>query len=487
MNYIINHAELTHIFVISTKVNNLLNNISEDSVLQTVTVIDAEESPFDFSHLPSDKIKFEKFSDYATFTDRYPHRPPGPDSDAAIMYTSGTTGKPKGCQITHAMVIAAAAALVTFSYPFGPDDSLLSYLPLAHVLEFTLHVVAIKVLGHVAFYSGSTARIVEEIALFRPTCIDGVPRVYERIAEGIKAKVAQKPLLARAVFRAAFKATEWAGRLFHVQRLPLVQRVFGSVNAALGGRCRIMVGGGSQMPADVHNFLRIATNCGFVVGYGMTETTACVALMTHTDLGVGTCGVVGENSEARLKDVPDLGYRGEDFVGELLVRGTSVFRGYYRDEAATEAAFDRGWLRTGDIFRLTPTGQLAMVGRTRDVRKLAQGEFVSVGELQALYAGAPGVAQVYLHAGLTARFLVALVVAAPGAELTDEAAVEEFADIARKNGLRGFEFVKAARVVPEPFTCENGQMTPSMKLSGFNIERRYERELRELVEKANRS
>jgi long-chain acyl-CoA synthetase len=238
-----------------------------------------------------------------------------------------------------------------------------------------------------------------------------------------------------------------------------------------------MVSGGSALPADVQDFLRVACHCEFCQGYGLTETTACSGSQIVGDTGHNNVGAPLPCCEAKFKSVENCSV--QDNIGELYIRRTSIFPGYYTGEDVTRAVFDKhGFFRTGDVFQLTPTRQLRMVARVKEVVKLAKGEYVSLQKLTTIYSTAKYVDQIYIHAGLTSRFLVAVVVvASENAAVTKEEVLAELAKVAKENRLNGFERINDVLVITEQFTTANGLMTPSMKVSGFAVERKYKQEL----------
>jgi long-chain acyl-CoA synthetase len=474
VNYILAHTSLHICFVISTKVNELLNSLDQTTSLTDVIVIDVEEHPYDFETAPSTNIHLHKFADSQNFSPILPLKPPDPQFPAFIMYTSGSTNAPKGCVISHANVIASAAGIASYLFPFSPEDSMLSYLPLAHVMENVFHVAAVKIYGKIGFYSGSIPRLVEEFALFKPTIVVGVTRVFQRIQDGILGRLAQRSIFTRGFFWAGYYAKAFLVKHCRILKVPILDRLFGEISGGLGGKVHCYAAGGSYIPPDVQMFMTATTSAAFMQGYGLTETCSCCLAQRVGDLNMGNCGHPSPNAEVKLRSCD--GYDVAQNCGELLVRGPSNFSGYFRNEEETSKILDvNGWLQTGDIFRLTPAGQLAMIGRRKELVKLAQGEYVSLDRLTRVYSTAESVRQIYLHAALEARFLVAVVVVDEGVSEGDvQRALDERAAAER---LNGFERIGRVVVTTEEFTTVNGLMTPSLKLSGFAIERRYAKEI----------
>ena len=480
INYIIKHAELNICFVISTKVDSLLSNLDKDTCLTDIIIIDTEENPYNYENAPQTFVRLHKYSDAVSHTTKYPLRPPKPSTPAFIMYTSGTTDHPKGCLMTHANFISTAASIYSYAYPFSRDDSMLVYLPLAHVYESVQHAVAMKVIGKLGFYSGSIPRLVEELKLFRPTIICGVSRVFERVKDGIEAKVREKPKLIQAIFYSALHTKSFLNKKLRITRVPLLDKIFDSVTEALGGRVKLFVSGGSALPPEVQGFLRIACRASFVQGYGLTESCSSCCVQTSTDVLNGNCGALLPWAEAKFRSVD--GYRAEEMRGELLIRGPSIFAGYYKDEAATKQVIDEnGFYKTGDVFQMTKTGQLQMIGRCKELIKLSQGEYVSLQKLQVIYLSADYVKQIYIHATLTSRFLVAVVVVdLENAKVSKSTILNALETKATEHNLNGYERIKDIVVTTDEFTPDNGLMTPSLKLCGHAISKKYERELAEL-------
>lgn len=480
MLYIINFAQLTHVFIISTKVEQLLQNITDDCVLTDLIVIDAEEKPLDFEKYKNHRIRFHKFSECMEFPDRFPCRPPKPETPAFIMFTSGTTGNPKGCVVTHENLISAAATAGSWVYSFSQNDSMLSYLPLAHIFETLIHVIGCKVIGYMAFFSGSISRLTEEFKIFKPTVIIGVTRVFERIHDGIMSKVEQKGKLAKFIFEKALALKSASIKYLRIKKLPIVDFVFNEITQATGGRVRFIVCGGSAMSSELQTFIRVALNTDMICGYGLTETTGPCIAQRASDCFTGNVGVPIASCECKIRSVPDMNYFVENGEGELLIRGPSVIKEYYKNEEETNENFENGWFKTGDIFGITKGGQLAVIGRRKEIIKLVQGEYVSIQKLTAIYSTVQQVKQIYIHAGLTSRYLTAVVVVDDNCSLSEADFVNLFDAKANENKLNGFEKIKGVFLTKEEFSTANQMMTPSMKLRRKNIEERYIGELRRI-------
>ncbi len=288
--------------------------------------------------------------------------PTQPDELAAIVYTSGTTGRPKGVMLTHANVMANVRATLRRVAAY-PDDELLSFLPLSHTFERTVGYYLPIAAGACVAYARSVADLAEDLRRIRPTILVSVPRIYERVQVQIDAALRAAPLR-RTVFhwatRAGWRRFQHAtglrrvgllSRLVDASIWPLLDRVAAApLRAQFGGRLRLAVSGGAPLsPSLAHVFIGLGVP--IVQGYGMTETAPVVACNAPDDNDPATVGRVLEGVEVRI---------GND--KELLVRGPSVMRGYWKRDADTANVFVDGWLRTGDQAAIED-GRVRILGR----------------------------------------------------------------------------------------------------------------------------
>lgn len=488
ISYIINHANIKIVFVVSTKLKELLKLRNE--LVKQIVVFDNEEHPYvesDFSDLLKGlDCTITRWDDVIKIKDRYPHIPPTYNTPAAIMYTSGTTGPPKGCIITHGNFIGAASSYIKV-YPFNESDILLSFLPLAHSYEEVLHFVAIHSKAKIAFYSGSVSRLIEEVGILHPSLFVSVARVFERIYDGMQKKIAKKPFLTRLAFNTAFSIKSFLTNHFGIQHVPLLDNVFDAINTqAVGGNLKLFICGGSALSVEIQHFLRIALNVYFVQGYGLTETAAGVSVQKCTDTKDGNVGTLINCVQAKMKDLPDMGYYAKNLEGELYVKGASIFHGYYKDEERTKEAFDEdGWFKTGDIFKVNQTGQLQIIGRAKELVKLSQGEYISLAKLNKSYVEVKYINQIYVHAAMTSRFLVAIVVLDVNQSGYDKVTPDEMLQLLEEKAIEmkfnGYERICNVFLTTDEFTPQNGLMTPSLKLVSYQIQKKYEKEIKKLL------
>ncbi|KAH0881462.1 hypothetical protein HID58_068856 [Brassica napus] len=236
--------------------------------------------------------------------------------------------------------------------------------------------------------------------------------------------------------------------------------VFNKIKDKLGGRVRFMTSGASPLSPEVMEFMKICFGARVLEGYGMTETACVISGMDEGDNLIGHVGSPNPACEIKLVDVPEMNYTSADQPnprGEICVRGPIVFRGYYKDEVQTKEVVDEdGWLHTGDIGLWLPGGRLQIIDRKKNIFKLAQGEYIAPEKIENVYAKCKFVGQCFIYGDSFNSSLVAVVSVDPDV-LKSWAASQGIK-------LRGFEFAKAVTLVLEPFTLENGLLTPTLKI-----------------------
>jgi long-chain acyl-CoA synthetase len=381
---------------------------------------------------------------------------------ATICYTSGTVGRPKGVMLTHGNVLANVSACERTRLA-RPDDVFLSFLPLSHMFERTGGYYLPLSLGAKVTYTRSVSQLAEDLASERPTVIFAVPRVFERFASRIHEALAKAPAKKRLfelVVAAGGRAARGEAGL--VDRLVLAllrRRVAAPLLARLGGRLRLAVLGGAPLdPAIAWLFLGLGLPV--LQGYGMTEASPVVAVNRLEDNVPESVGVPLDNVEVRIGS-----------GGELLVRGPSVMKGYWNLPDATAKALDReGWLHTGDLAELRD-GKILISGRLKDVLVLSNGEKLPPQDVELAILGDPVFEQGILI-GEGRPFLTLVTVT----QQTDERSL-----IHRANErLRGFpRYIRVRRVVAtrDPWTVENGLLTPTLKVKRERVQKTFGAEI----------
>ena len=400
------------------------------------------------------------------------------DDLACFIYTSGTGGNPKGVMLTHGNILAniAGAHAVLETLGLGDDEVFLSFLPLSHAYEHTGGQFLPMAVGAQIYYADGLEALASNFLEVRPTIVACVPRLYEVMRQRILRMTARQQglkarLFARAVELGAMayerpEAMGLAERAFNRLLDRLVREV---VRARFGGRIKALVSGGAPLNYDVGLFFT-ALGVPLFQGYGLTECAPVISVNGPGQMKLHTVGRPIPGMEVKIA---------ED--GEILVRGPSVMRGYWRDEAGTRQALRDGWLHTGDVGVIDEDGFLQITDRKKDIIVNSGGDNVAPQRVEGVMALQPEIAQVIVY-GDGRPHLVALIV--PDAEfaktyarqhklkpdLAELAQHKEFERaigeaVARANeSLSVIERVRHFRLLPEPFTIEKGTMTPTLKL-----------------------
>lgn len=498
VKYVVNHAEIEAIFCIPQTLNMLLSFISEIPSVRLIVVVGGKDE-----HLPSlpstsgvKLISYLKLQSQGHSSLR-PFCPPKPEDIATICYTSGTTGTPKGAVLTHGNLISNVAGF-SLMVQFYPSDIYISYLPLAHIYERTNQIVSVYCGVAVGFYQGDNLKLMDDLAVLRPTIFPSVPRLYNRIYAGITNAVKASGTLREKLFTAAYNSKKQAIVSGQTPSKMWDRLVFNKIKEKLGGRVRFMGSGASPLSPDVMDFLKVCFGCQVMEGYGMTETSCIISAIDKGDNLSGHVGSPNPACEIKLMDVPEMNYTSEDQPhprGEICVRGPIVFQGYYKDEVQTREVIDGdGWLHTGDIGLWFPGGRLKIIDRKKNIFKLAQGEYVAPEKIENVYAKCKFVSQCFIYGDSFNSCLVAIVAVDPDV-LKDWAASQgiKFEDleqlcndpraratvlaemnaVGKEDQLRGFEYARAVTLMPEPFSVENGLLTPTFKIKRSQAKERF--------------
>jgi long-chain acyl-CoA synthetase len=416
-----------------------------------------------------------------------------PKDLATLIYTSGTTGEPKGVALTHGN-FGANQSFAAADFNFNVSDACISFLPLSHVTA--------RALDYVMFYSGAQVaycsqfdKLPQAMKEIRPTVIVGVPRVYEKIRQAVEQRSAASPvkkrMLAWAIGLGARHCdTVYDGRKPSSVAWKLASKlVYSKVREAFGGRVRIFVSGGAPLGIDTARWFA-AAGIALWEGYGLTETSPVISLNTPVRHRMGAAGYPLPNIELKLAD-----------DGELLVRGPSVFSGYWHKPEANAECFDSdGWFKTGDIAHIDADGFLFITDRKKELLKTSGGKLVAPQPIENKLKNNVLVAQAALvgdkHKYISALISPNFVALEEWARhrgihhqsranlVSDSRIVALYSDIVREvNGtLANFETLKRFRVVAEEWTQETGELTPSMKLKRRVLTERYAVVIAELYE-----
>ncbi len=331
-----------------------------------------------------------------------------PDSLATIVYTSGTTGRPKGVMLSHRNIIYNADAALDI-VQMSAEDTLLSFLPLSHTFERTVGYYIPMMVGATIAYARSIPELGEDLINIKPTILISVPRIYERVYNKIQAGLAEKSPLAGKLFKLAVE-TGWQ-RFLHRQGRggwqpafllwPLLDKlVAGKIMAKLGGNMHMAASGGAPLPPPIARVF-IGLGLNLIQGYGLTETSPILTANPVADNVPDSVGIPLRGTELRVAE-----------NDELLARGPGIMLGYWDDEEATRAAIDdEGWFRTGDKARIE-NNHVYITGRIKEILVLANGEKVPPADMEMAIALDPLFEQV-LVIGDNRPYLSAIIVLEP--------------------------------------------------------------------------
>ncbi|KAL2150683.1 hypothetical protein VTH82DRAFT_7246 [Thermothelomyces myriococcoides] len=432
--------------------------------------------------------------------------PPSPEDTYCIMYTSGSTGPPKGVPVSHASFVAAVAGLYTvMEESVTHREYVLAYLPLAHIFELVLENLVIFVGATLGYGSPRTLADTSmrncygDMRTFAPTIMVGVPQIWETVKKGIESKVSSSGVLTRTLFHAALTLKSFLVR----NNLPgtglLDRTVFAPVRAITGGRLRFIVNGASGIAAPTLHFMSMVV-APMLNGYGLTETCGNGALGCPLQWTSGTTiGPVPGAVEIKLVSLPELGYSAASSPpqGEILIRGPPVLREYFEnpDETAKAVTAD-GWFRTGDIGEFDRDGHLAVIDRVKNLVKLQGGEYIALEKLEAVYRGVPYVQNIMVHGDASSPRPIALVLPdervlkRKAAELgvpedsvhnsaeIKAAVLKSLQEVARKEKLSAMETVVGVVLASEEWTPVNGLVTATQKLNRKAIREKYSKEIK---------
>lgn len=412
-----------------------------------------------------------------------------PDTEASFVYTSGTTGNPKGAILTHGNFLAGILAFIEV-FVLEPDFETLLFLPLAHIFARVLQYAQLSA-GFVQCYAESIDKILDNISQVSPHFIASVPRIFEKIHSRTLQNVQTSSPAKQKIFHWACQVGEERARLImNKQFIPLVlslkyklahKLVYSKMHQKLGGRLKFFISGGAPLAKELTEFFNAF---GLIVleGYGLTETTAALSVNQIDELKPGTVGKAVPGAE--LKIASD---------GEILARGKMVFKGYYKSPEATAEAIDGdGWFHTGDIGEFDSEGFLRITDRKKDIIVTAGGKNVAPQNIENLIKTDPYISQIVVH-GDRRKFLSALVT-------LDQLQIEKFAqeqsipflkyedlvnnekiynfirtriDVKNKQ-LAKYETIKRFAILPHEFTVESGELTPTLKIKRKVISARYQ-------------
>lgn len=416
-----------------------------------------------------------------------------PSDEATILYTSGTTGQPKGVLLTHLQAFSEVSEAFPLCGVTDKDISL-TFLPYAHILGRIEHWGHLFI-GTTLAFAESIEKIRNNLLEIKPTYMVSVPRIFEKIYGAILAGIQTKPLKLK-LFNWALEVGKEVGEykmsgqiltLDLLLKYELARKlVLGKITEAFGGRLRFAISGGAPISKDIATFFHSA---GILIleGYGLTETTAAITVNTPFNYRFGSVGRPIGDVQIKIAD-----------DGEILVKSNKVMKEYYKNPQATKEVFTDGWFHTGDIGEILPSGDLRITDRKKDLIKTAGGKYVAPQRLEGLLKLCPYISHIHIH-GDQKKYIVALLT-------LDRPAVEKLAaeknveckdwidlvngpfvrELVRKamsdanSQLASWESIKKYALLPDEFTVEGGELTPSLKVKRKVLDQRFKDKIDEL-------
>uniref|UniRef100_A0A0E0N064 Long-chain-fatty-acid--CoA ligase n=1 Tax=Oryza rufipogon TaxID=4529 RepID=A0A0E0N064_ORYRU len=480
VEFILCHAEVEIAFTEEKKIEQIFKTFPKSAEFLKTIVSFGKVTQEQKENASKYGLEIYSWDEFLSLADQEFDLPVKAKTDiCTIMYTSGTTGDPKGVLISNASIICLVAGvdrlLNCVNEQLEQTDVYMSYLPLAHIFDRVVEELFMFHGASIGFWRGDVKLLVEDIGTLKPTILCAVPRVLDRIFSGLQAKIASGGFIKSTLFNLAYKFKQF--RMMkgakHNEAAAICDKVvFSKVKEGLGGNVRVILSGAAPLATHVEEYLRVTCAGSFV----SLPNQMCM---------IGTVGPPVPNIDVCLESVPEMNY---DALatrprGEICIRGETVFSGYYKREDLTKDVLIDGWFHTGDIGEWQPDGSMKIIDRKKNIFKLSQGEYVAVENLENIYGLVSAIDSIWVYGNSFESFLVAVVnpnkealeswAAANGISGDLEALCEnpkakeyilgELSKVGKEKKLKGFEFIKAVHLEPVPFDMDRDLITPTYK------------------------
>uniref|UniRef100_A0A4W3JKK1 long-chain-fatty-acid--CoA ligase n=2 Tax=Callorhinchus milii TaxID=7868 RepID=A0A4W3JKK1_CALMI len=512
----LNETQITHIItskkLLQTKLKDILLNVPK---LQHIIIVD--DKPTAWADYPRGIMvhNMTAVEDLGSKPENLhkQYTKPTTEDIAVIMYTSGSTGIPKGVMISHGNLIAGIAGMSARVSGLGPKDTYVGYLPLAHVLELSAETLCLACGCRIGYSSPQTladqsAKIKKgskgDTTVLRPTLLAAVPEIMDRIYKNIVNKVEEMNSIKRTLFVLAYNYK--MDEIFRGRSTPLCDwLIFRNVRSLLGGRTRLILCGGAPLSPSTQIFMNICFCCPVGQGYGLTETCGAGTISDVNDYSTGRVGAPLPCSEIQLKNWEEGGYTVYDRPnprGEIIIGGPNVSKGYFKNVTKTHEDYfvdkaGQWWFSTGDIGEFYPDGCLKVIDRKKDLVKLQYGEYVALGKIESALKNSPIIENICAYANSDESYVICFVVpnqkhlmalakekniSGTWSEICKNSDMErevlnEIIEVAGQAKLETFEIPLKVHLSPEPWTPEMGLVTDAFKLKRKELKNYYEADI----------